>query len=285
MLIRFLQACLILFLAFGFMPKIYAEKIEDLAVMVSSCDKYSGLWYPFFELWFKYWPQLENDLHLVSGHLTYPNAQVKVISVGVEQNWSDTISHALDRIPEDYVLLTLDDYFLSEPVDHQAIKQIVLRMRQENLGYVSLFPLPYERPHAEEKNLGYMAHNQPYRASLNMGIWNKVVLKSLLKSGENPWLFEIYGSLRSREVTQPFLTITQKAPMIYVNAANRGKFMPKALELMKTEQLSARDIQMPVMGSFEIWYRGPFRHYLSKYIGQPIKKFFHYEGNLLPESW
>jgi len=279
-----LQGIVVLSIWLGFISPSLAEKIEDMAVLVSSCDRYASLWYPFFQLWEKYWPNLNNDVYLMSGHLQYASEKVKPIQVGVEKSWSDSMMMALEQIPENYVLLTLDDYFLEKPVDHQMIATMVALMQQEDIGFISLFPLPVERTHLTESRLGYMAKTQPYRTSLNVGIWRKSTLLSLLKSGENPWLFEIHGSVRSRDIVSAFMSVT-KEPMRYFNATNRGKLMPQVLDLLRIEKISAKDLNLPVMGTLEQWYRGPFRHMIAKYIGTPLRKITHFDGNFLPESW
>jgi len=258
---------------------------NNMAVLVSSCDRYAALWKPFFYLLFKQWPEIKHPVYLISGDLTYSDSRVKSISIQNEKSWSDSMLIALEKIPERYVMLFLEDYWLNSKVDVDAVERYQVLMEKEKLGFISLYVQPYPlKPHDTDSELGYMGEMQPYRTSLNVGIWDKLVLKSLLKSGENPWSFEIQGSIRSRETSEPFLSISGKSPLSYYNAAHRGKLMPEMRLVLENEGLHLPDLSMPYQSKFERASKY-IRGLIGNKILTPIKKLIGYEGNLLPSEW
>ena len=55
---------------------------EDIAFVVSSCDKYYFLWDPFFKTLEKYWPDCPFQLYLITNSLDYQNEKVKTLNIG-----------------------------------------------------------------------------------------------------------------------------------------------------------------------------------------------------------
>ena len=48
---------------------------NDITIIVNSCDKYSDLWYPFFELLRIQWPDLSYPIILNTESKTYVHPQ------------------------------------------------------------------------------------------------------------------------------------------------------------------------------------------------------------------
>ena len=97
------------------------QPASDVSAVVLSHDGYADLWPAFFELLFRFWPDLPYPLHLVSNRRTFLDDRVIPVRVGDERSWSQTLARALDHIHGRYVLLMLEDYFLTGRVDTARI--------------------------------------------------------------------------------------------------------------------------------------------------------------------
>jgi hypothetical protein len=121
---------------------------------------------------------------------------VSTIAVGPDRSWSDTLLAALQSVPEEYVLLWIDDHFVSQPVRTEEILAAVKAFKLVSGNYLRLQSLP--KPDARFNcYFGIVQKGAIYRTSTVASVWKKSVLEQLLVSGESAWKFEIDGSVRS----------------------------------------------------------------------------------------
>ena len=52
-----------------------------LSVLVISCDRYADLWRPFFELFWRHWPDCQGPVYLGSNFTDYSDPRVQTIKV------------------------------------------------------------------------------------------------------------------------------------------------------------------------------------------------------------
>ncbi len=249
-----------------------AKPIPNLTLIVPSCDKYSEAWKPFFTFLFKYWPNFEQKIYLIGNNNSYDDKRVTNILIPNEKSWSDNMLTALDQIEEDYILFMHEDYFLLSPVNVAEIEKLFKVMQKEKAAYLHLASRPVATMHPTIPNLGYLSKEQNYRTANQVVIWDKAVLKSLLKSGENPWEFELDGTVRSRAIDRPFMSVTGgNAPVAYLGAIWRGYWMPNAIELIEKENI-AMEYKLPICSKMRSFIMNDMREFASTYFVRPIKK-------------
>lgn len=179
---------------------------NSVAILVVSCDKYADLWTPFFTLFARFWPDCPYPVYLVSNHRADSFKGVKNLLVGDDQSWSDGVEQALSKVPEDYVLLFLDDLFLYGRVDTTALLKVFNWACASGANCVRMNP--FVTPIADSTGghcadapcnelAGSVSKGSLYRVSTVMSLWNRNTLQALLKSGESAWEFEDSGSIRS----------------------------------------------------------------------------------------
>ena len=263
-----------------------SSDIQNLSIIVPSYDKYAEVWPPFFTLFFKYWPENTKNIYLISNEKTFTHPRVKSILIKNEKSWSDNMLFALEQIPNDYVMIILDDFLITSPVQHQKIAELFEVMKKEKAAYLELRATPVEKNHPIVADLGYLAKEAPYRVSLQVAIWEKKVLKQLLKSGESAWSFEIEGTERSRKLPQAFMSITaaaSPAPISYLGAISRGYWGRDSIAFLESEGIPV-ERTLPISGAFRDWMNGPFRNFVSKNLVQPVKDVLGLK-QVLPETF
>ena len=75
--------------------------------------------------------------------------------------------------------------------------------------------------------LGSIAAGDIYRTSTVLSVWKKTVLLDLLKSRENPWQFEVLGTVRSDKYDGFYSTNRQI--IRFINGVIKGKWERGAL--------------------------------------------------------
>jgi hypothetical protein len=160
--------------------------------------------------------------------------QVTFYSVGdyadwPAQRWSEQLMKILDEVADEQFILMLEDYWLTRPVDVQAIRMLFDYAKQfENVLKIDL---TYDRLYinggsdflygaATYDNCGYLdliksPPGTPYQMSLWAGIWNREQLKRVLVPGETAQEIEIAGT--RRVVDDQLVLGTRQAPLLHGN--------------------------------------------------------------------
>jgi len=214
---------------------------DDVAVAISSCDKYRDLWIPFFTLFFRYWPDCPYPVNLITNFEAYPDARVRSLRMGKDKNWSYIFAGALRQIREPLVLIMMEDYLLDRPVDTQRIRRLVDYMRSKGAACIRLLPVPGpDLLCADNAQVGEIRKGVKYRLSLQAAIWDRLTLLKLLRWGESPWELERLGTKRTEALEAPFLSVRRDLPegppLDYVcTALVHGMWLPDAVKLCEKE--------------------------------------------------
>ncbi len=213
---------------------------EDIALIVPSCDKYKGLWKPFFTLLKKYWFDCPFKIYLISENPNYLGTVLTILEGILEkdQSWATRLKNALEKIKEPYVFLMLDDYFLMEKVDTERILKLFEIMKKENICHLGLTPFfhPVDFPQFKDYPDLIEVMQDPYRVTLQAGIWNREILIKILKDGETPWETEEQGTERSYEF-EPFVMMKDEFLIKYIQGVVKGEMPGETREYLKKEEI------------------------------------------------
>jgi hypothetical protein len=215
----------------------------DIAILVVSCDKYSDMWRPFFNLFKKNWADCPFRVYLITNHQTPNFPGVTTIPVGEDRSWSDSIITALPFIVENFVLMFIDDLFLVKTVDTPKLLNILRAMIEIDASYLRLNPtVKADKPC--NQLFGIVSPGTIYRTSTVLSVWKKNVLQTLLKPGENAWEFEIIGTTRA-DANDGFYAAWRPYFAVF-NGVIKGKWRRGALLTMDSQchdiDFSHRDI-------------------------------------------
>ena len=233
----------------------YAALLEGVSIVIPSCDKYSGLWDPFFTLLFKNWPSLQNGgkhqdipIFFISNKKVFEHPRVQNIRFPNEISWSDNMIETLAKVKTKYVLYLQEDYFLTESINEKLLSDLLQYTKKYNAAYTSLVSMgqsaKFNKIIEGSPNLVEIATDSQYRTSLQAAIWEKDVFSWLLKSGENMFVFEVDGSKRSEGIRRLFLAhvnsdlSTSFDVVNYINAVDRGKILDYAVEYVNSQGIS-----------------------------------------------
>lgn len=220
-----------------------------VSILVSSCDKYSDIW-PLFTYFFnKYWPDCKLEKYFLSNEAKYDLKGFKVISVGEDKGWSSNLIKALNQIETSYVLILLDDIFIKSKVDNTVFNEICNEFIQNNGNYLKFLSHPNSKLKSNSEYYNVLPKGSLYRSTAVFALWNKETLLNLLKSHENPWEFELKGSIRSDAFDNFF--VVRKDFFQYIHSIVRGKFLHSAYNKIKKEddvllEFIKREVNSPI---------------------------------------
>lgn len=211
---------------------------DAVAVLVISCDAYRDLWRPFFELFWRHWPDCPYPVYLGSERHTLDDPRVRRLDVGAQPDWSAACGRMLERIAEPTTLVLLEDYLFYASVDTARIAELAAWLRAQDGACLRLFPCPGpDEPCADHLQVGLLRPGAPFRVSLQAALWDTRVLRGLLAPGEDPWQFELNGSARSAQVTRPFFSVERSLlPLRYFcTGVRRGLWLRDAVRLCRAQ--------------------------------------------------
>lgn len=166
-------------------------------------------------------------------------------------------------MPFDYVLMFLDDFFLTGPVDTDQVSLLFGEMQRLGAPCLRLVPHPdLQRRRKDSELVDEHVRGLPYRTSTQASFWRRDRLMELLVPTESIWDFESTGSPRSEMWPEPFLA-ARNAPVPYIDVLSRGKWMPRGLALCRREGVDV-DLAMRPGFTFGEHMRWTFRAWFSR---------------------
>ena len=235
--------------------------MEDVSLLVFSCDKYSGAWYPFFELLKIFWPNHPKKIYLGTECYDYEakNLDVEVIKTGYDQSWSSRLYKTLSQINSKYVIFSLEDFFLQDFVKNDEILKCIDWMdKNPNIAVCRLAVSSLSKLKKQWKDSSFRIAESDirYRLDTQFAVWDRECLMSFIDLSEDPWQFEEKGSLRIKETSKIFLWYYQENEdvldcmiMPYLNNPllgyniHWGKWLWNNIELFNRNGISNVDIK------------------------------------------
>jgi len=222
------------------------------AVVVSSCDAYSDLWVPFFNLFWKFWPDCPFPVYLVCNHKKFSGQKVKSLCVGDDLDWSQNLRKVLLQLDSEFVLFMLEDFFLRRRIHNKSVVDAL-----EFLGKLKgdmLRLVPYPRPDDRVDGfplLGHISAGAPYRVSTQGAFWRREALINLLRDGESIWEFELNGSRRS-DVLNGFYSVWKSVLTYDHHVIERGKWFPHEVSRFGSMDIGCVFSRRPIMSQSEM---------------------------------
>lgn len=207
------------------------NRSKGFQIIVTTADK--SLWtIKTFAYLFNIYYSAQQDVHLICEspprfrlpqnfviHPTHLNG----ITGWPRDRWTDGLVRHLNSINEQYVLIMLDDYWISRTVDTGGIMTLLDYMiSQPNLLRVDLTG---DRLYAGGvRDIGAYGHfdiveakGSDYQMSLMPGLWNKKLLLEILQPNWTPWEVELEGTTLVNRRPELKVVGTRQWPIRIVN--------------------------------------------------------------------
>lgn len=207
----------------------------NVSLLISTCDKFSDLWDTHISFLRKNWVGDFWKVYMVTDRPTdksYDGVEIIVADSGLD--FPMRIKYALDFIKTDYVLLTLDDYFLIEKVYSEDLEYLVGRAEAENIDYLLLYDRRKLNPKKYESidKLVPIDLNQKYSVNLYPAIWSKGFLQNSVNEDLSPWLYEptLTNYAKNQNAKCCF---SHSGAFVILDVVRKGKVLHKARTYFK----------------------------------------------------
>ena len=217
--------------------------MEKCTILVNSCDKYEDAWYPLFKIMKAEWKDRKWPIVLNTESKTfdYEDMGIKTFRLyqpGVKDKWGKRLIETLKRIDTEYVLMYLDDFFLTRPVNQNMLDQCIEWLDKNDDVAVFCFMPSYGGNIKDGRFEGFEKRPQDgdYRLNCQAAVWRKEILLKYTRPWENPWDWEVIGNVRTRRCEKAFYSLIEgvEGPFEYSlkdwSGIYRGKWVRKVVE-------------------------------------------------------
>lgn len=170
---------------------------KDLSILIVGFDGYKDVWDIDIHLLNKYWSNRPKT-YLATSVLRPEYNDVEIIPAGEGSEWSRKAYNALKVIKTRYVLLLLEDFFVSSPVDNALILDSLQLIKDNDIKFyqvlVQLIKSSWEKGDSFQgnKHIKIIPHDKKYPINLQAAIWDREFLLETIGEGNyNAWQFEI----------------------------------------------------------------------------------------------
>lgn len=215
------------------------SKRDNCTVVICSCDQNADTWDPFFKIFQDEWPDCPYPVVLNTESLSYDDPKMGIRSFrlyphGKSVAWGKRLIETLKRIETPYVLFLLDDFFLLDRVDEQAVLKCMKWMEDDpRIAVFSFQPTLGRNLPCGYEGFELRPQNGEYRLNCQAAIWRRERLIAFTRAHESPWEWELYGSIRSRRYRDLFFSVREGTPPVFNyypgGGLHRGKWVPEAV--------------------------------------------------------
>lgn len=229
-------------------------ELDDVSIVIATCDKYSELWHPATTLLYRQWPTLLTThkhipIYLFSNEKSFGDPRVTNLVVGhKDKTWKNLLA-GLSQVKTKYIILTLEDYIFTRPVNVARLKEMLDLAKRDNAAFIELdgdAGLSDGPPVPGVEGVTERAKGGAYRLNTQTGIWNREIFMSLIDPEESTWKFETNGSRRSDKLEEPFYLVTKNPVFTYLNAANEGRYIKSAVDYINAQGIPFAPTAMPL---------------------------------------
>ena len=212
---------------------------NDLTMIINSCDKFSDLWDIHVQLLEENWNDRGIRTIISTDKPTskqYNN--VEIVSSKDGDEITSRLLYTLSKVDSEYILITLDDYFLTKKINTKDISELVDYMKTNNVDYIRMFKDPNSNS-KYDKGLKLYKLNLKYNYEVNLypGLWKKSFLLKTINESLNAWQYEVSLTKTAKELNANCLMTKQKTFPI-LDVIRKGKLLHKADRYLKKRNLS-----------------------------------------------
>ncbi len=256
-------------------------KKGDFELIISSCDRFSDLWDAHVQLLKESWKDRPERIYLATDRSTEKAYEgIKIISAGEGTEITERMKAVLELVESDYIVFTLDDYFLTEPIYTSNIQRGIDFMENNRVDFLRLVPATkwYLRRENAKPCKGYPGYfirdisTGNYKITLTPGIWRTDFMRKTVSRKMNAWEYEVALTGMAREFGA-VCAISNHNEFPYLDVVRKGKLLRKADRYFKRNPIyhSEREV-MKLKDEMALNFRTRLKHVLPKKQLNKLKK-------------
>lgn len=208
--------------------------IGNCTLLLNSHDGADDLWDGFFKCLKYNWPEFNMPIVLNTEYKDYSFNGLDIRTYKLDQKhkltWSKRLKETLKIIDTEYILFFLDDFWINERVDNREfINTFNWFSMNKDIATVCFDPINRGNIDDMQNPLFELRPKKcKYKLNCQCALWRRTILISYLRNHENPWDFELVGSIRAERYKERFYSLKEESKKIisydFGGVIHRGKW-------------------------------------------------------------
>ncbi|SHG28775.1 hypothetical protein SAMN05443549_103134 [Flavobacterium fluvii] len=230
-------------------------KKNNYSILVNTTDSFEDCWIPFFTLFKKHWPDYDGKIYLNTETkvFTFPGLDIVSVQNNIQTpekkiTWSECLIAALNSIDDEIILYMQEDYFIKLHVQNDIVNEFVDVMLAEDIDCIHLTDQNSLGPFLPSNfdDLWLIDKKATYRLSCQAALWKKSVLLKYIRTYENPWQYEKFGTKRAQLLNHKFYSVNRDKyklneneiiPYVFTGII-RGRWYEEVIELFEINNIT-----------------------------------------------
>lgn len=249
-------------------------------MIINTCDKYSDLWEAHIMLLNQNWQNRGCKSYLLTDTPTERKFErVEVVCAGANTEITERLKCVLEQVTTEYVLFTLDDYFLTSEIDENALEEALDVMVNDDIDFLSLFPvhklaLLKDKAVALSQEGFYLwgEEKTDYKVSLYPGLWRTDFMRKTLDEKLNAWQYEVALTEMANRFNAR-CAVNNNTAFPFLDVIRKGKILRKANKYFRENPVyhSEREV-MRVWDEWKLNLRDWIKLILPKPVFKALKR-------------
>ena len=219
------------------------NKMATVSLLISTCDKFCDLWDEHIVLLRNHWIGEIWKVYLVTDKQTDRKYEgIDIIVAGEDKDFPMRIKYAAELIDSDFILLTLDDYFIINDIHEEKLHLLVDRANNEHFDYLKLYDRRMTDPRKYEAVdvLYKIDLSRKYAITLYPAIWNRMFLINSVSGDMTAWKYEPSLTDYARDLNANCM-FSHAGLFDILDVVRKGKVLSKANKYFKKHGIDIGD--------------------------------------------
>ena len=259
---------------------------NKFSVLIIGCKKHEQIAKRSLDLIDIFWKDIKDRIIFCTDEAddyqkAFSNSKIVEETSG---NYCERIKKGLKQIDSEYVLLLLDDYFLTRPVNSVVFDKVVEQMIFTNTLYCKLIGLPICFKKSKSiKGTYQLKKYTHYGVSLQPSLWKTDALLEALSfcTGTSAWEVES-GFLKYQHLNFEKCVTFNANYLKIKNAALRGQLTPGVNKLLIKSNIEPLNIKKAAWVKFKLFM---LKQHIAMHLPRFVRKFGKKLGSLFGKKY
>ncbi len=188
------------------------EKVNNITIVVNTCDSYSDVWELFYLSLHEYWPDRNIEIVFNTENKIDFDFPVDICRIHNSDSiyWGERLLETLNSLDSDYVFMLFDDFILEEKFDVKGFqKYFNILKSNDDISAIYLDDLRVNSNtniflDDNDKHFELLDKKSDYRLNSAPALWRRSHLSEYTDKKDNPWAWEVFGTYRTQRGNNKF---------------------------------------------------------------------------------
>lgn len=188
------------------------KKINNITIVVNTCDSYKDVWELFYLSLQEYWTDRNINIVFNTEYIREFGFSVSLCSIhnSTSNFWGERLLETLSSLDTDFIFMLFDDFILEKRFDIDRFEKCVEIIKSyDDISAIYLDDLKVNSNtniflDNFNKDFELLDKNVDYRLNSAPALWRRDHLMKYTHKEDTPWAWEVFGTYRTQKENNRF---------------------------------------------------------------------------------